>query len=583
MTPSDTDTDIELVPTGISAFDDMLGGGIPQGHIVLLAGDSGTGKTLLSLEWLFHGYRDHGAPGLYLTLTEPITQAVKHVRRMDFYDEAAFEQEDIHFTDLRTTIDLLDLQEDATKDDVEKVIDAIEQMVQETGAKRVVLDSITALAYMLNDKELIRYFIFRLGALLDSLDCTTFMTSEVGDSGYSVYGVEEFISDGIIKLRQEPMNHDLRRSLQIIKMRGLEYDSEQATFSISRAGITIFNTHVSPTYTSPGNRISLGVSGLDELCGGGVFDTSTTMVSGPAGTGKTLISMHFLAQGLENGEKCLLVTFEESVDQLTRNAQHFGWDLGSAIDRGDLIVISRYPEEQFPEEHLHSLKRAVEEHDVDRAAIDPLSAIGNAYPEDDYVRYARNTIGYLKQNDVLSLVTASTPTLMGTHELSKTNLSTLSDNVILLKYAETTGRLSRILTVLKTRGTGHKDNLYQYNITEKGMQIHDPVMAFEGVLSGSARKVDKTVAEQIRELFLHYLGPMGKTEFDQLEHGQLTRTRLLDYINNLSENNLITAEEAARFKEDVHRVFGGEIPRKPSYSGTDIKQGKQSFLSRILG
>lgn len=578
-----TDVDVTVAPTGLTELDKMLGGGIPQGHMVLLAGDSGTGKTILSMEWLFRGYSEHDDAGLYLTLTEPITQAIANVQDMAFYDDAAFETGGLHFTDLRTTIDLLDLHEGSVdKEDVEDIIDAIEQLVDQVGADRVVLDSITALAYLLKDKELIRYFVFRLGALLDDMDCTTFMTSEVSDDGYSVYGVEEFISDGIIQLRQEPVKHDLRRSLQVIKIRGQDYNSERATFNISSNGIQLFNTQTTPTYRSPDTRISLGAPGLDDLCGGGVFDGSTTMVSGPAGTGKTLLSLHFNAQGLKEGDKCLLVTFEESVEQLKRNAQHFGWDFEDAIDSGDLLVIARYPDEQFPEEHLHSIKYAVEEHDIDRVAVDPLSAINNTFPDDEYLRYARNVISYLKQNEIPSLVTASTPMLMGSDELSKSNISTLSDNVILLKYAETSGTLSRIITVLKTRGTDHEDSLYQYRITDDGMQIQDPITAFEGVLSGSARKVDKTTKEQIRALFRDYLGPMGEAEFDQLADNQLTQSSLLEYINNLSRNHLLTGEDATQFEEDVRRVFEGERPKNIGRTGMDTKQENTSFLSRFL-
>jgi len=227
-------------PTGIETFDRILQGGIPSGHVVLLAGNSGTGKTTLSMEWLFAGHKEHGENGLYLTLTEPVTQAANNLEKFSFYDEAAF-NDGIHFTDMRSMMDLIGTgkknveSDNLTEADLEEILSAIEEIVIETDADRVVLDSITALAYMFDEKRLVRYFIFRLGALLDNLDCTTFLTSEVSGDGYSVYNVEEFIADGIIQMTQRDVQNDLQRMLQIIKLRGQDYVSESVPFTITAA------------------------------------------------------------------------------------------------------------------------------------------------------------------------------------------------------------------------------------------------------------------------------------------------------------------------------------------------------------
>ncbi len=546
--------EFEIQETGIEAFDRILNGGIPRGHVMMVSGDSGTGKTILGMEWLFRGYKNYDENGLYLTLTEPITQALKNVKTLSFYDEEAFNSKDIHFTDLRTTIDLLDMEGggDIDKDDIEALLDAIEEIVTEIDADRVVIDSITAIAYMLEKKALIRYFIFRLGAVLDNLDVTTYLTSEVSDDSYSVFGVEEFISDAIIMLRQEELSDDLQRTLQVVKMRGIEFESNEFTFTLTEDGVNIFYLEPDMTYASPDERVSTGVPGIDEMCDGGIFKSSISMVSGPAGTGKTLLSLHFVLEALHNEGNAVFVTFEEGEQQLVRNARHFGWDLEQYIEDGSLTIHSQYPESLFPEEHLDQLKRTIEVQDVQRVVLDPLSAIGNTYPQEDYVTFARKAVGYLKNRQVTGLVTSSTPNLMGSQSLSESNLSTLTDNVFLLKYAETEGQLSRVISVLKTRGTRHDEYLHQYQIASStGIHIGGPVSAFEGVFSGTARKVQKTVKEQMRSLFVDALGPMGETEFEELADQGISQGSVKQYIDRLEQDGVLTADEATDFREEA--------------------------------
>lgn len=567
--------------TGIPALDNILNGGIPQGHVVLLSGDSGTGKTILSMEWLFKGSNTYDEPGLYLTLTEPITQAAENVQQLSFYDESAF-NDGVHFTDLRTTLSLLELQDDVDKEDLEEILSAIEELVEEVGAKRLVLDSITALAYLIKEKDLIRYFIFRLGAILDNLDCTTILTSEVSDEHYSVYGVEEFISDAIIQLKQTPVSDDLRRTLQVIKMRGADYDSETFTFDITTDGIQLYDVGTTMSYPASEERISTGVPGIDEMCDGGVFASSVSMVVGPAGTGKTLTSFHFIEEGLKNGENCLYVGFEESQDQLLRNAKHFGKDFESAVDDGSLTILTEYPENKFPNQHIHDLRNIVKEKDITRVAVDPVSAIGNTYTTDEYERFTRKLVSCLKQHGASAVVTISTKNLMETNQLSQSNLSTLTDNILLLKYAETEGSLSRVLSVLKTRGTNHDNRLRQYDITEHGMEIGEPVYAFEGVFSGTTRKVRQTVREQLEGLFVEELGPIGEQEFEELENRGLTQKNVEQYIRELVDEDILAGSDAEQLRRAVDRLFEGETATVPAQhaeeeSSTDEKDANRWF------
>ena len=233
--------DVDIRPTGIGMLDQVLHGGLPNGSAVLLAGSSGTGKTLLAMQWLFAGYERFKEPGIYISLTEPIAKTITNAKKMSFYRQEMVNPLQVYFTDLRGIIKGLDLEnKEFTRDDIAKLISMLQNMVKESCAKRVVLDSVTAMAYRLKEQDLIRDFIFQLGTLLAQTDANVIMTSEVVSDGYSVFGVEEFISDGIIKLYQKKVRAELVRVLEVVKMRGTSYDAHPAMFRISKDGFSLF-------------------------------------------------------------------------------------------------------------------------------------------------------------------------------------------------------------------------------------------------------------------------------------------------------------------------------------------------------
>ncbi|HEC89011.1 MAG TPA: hypothetical protein ENI44_00310, partial [Thermoplasmatales archaeon] len=307
--------------TGIVELDDILGGGFPKGAVVLLAGSSGSGKTILSFQWIFEGVKC-GERGVYVTLTEPVFKLLENLEKLSYYDRGAVERGDVKLIDLREEFpDRIAESKD--------IINYIAEEVKALGARRLCIDSITAIAYQYNDRASIRSFIFELGKMLAVLGCTTILISEVHDSDrYSVYDVEEFISDGIIRLDQVKRDDGLQRIIRVVKMRGRSFPSEEIPLRISKDGIHLFPKLKPPlTYLSPSDRLSTGNSTLDEMVGGGLIKGSTTLIAGPSGTGKTILSLQFLVEGLKRGESCFYMDFEESKDQLFKNAMGFGWDL----------------------------------------------------------------------------------------------------------------------------------------------------------------------------------------------------------------------------------------------------------------
>jgi len=230
-------TDTELCKTGIDRLDKILGGGIPQGSAVLISGGSGSGKTILGSEFLFRGVSKYNEKGVYICLTEPKNKMIRNLKNFKFYDQKAVDNGDVYFIDMEVAEKLREMLLLNPSTLVRTVVD----VVKDTGAKRVVLDSVTAVCNSLDDKAEIRDFIFRLGAELAPLDCTSLLISEVPPREYvfSVFKVEEFISDGIILLSDFERKGNIIRTLQIVKMRGIEHSMNKQVMQITGEGIKL--------------------------------------------------------------------------------------------------------------------------------------------------------------------------------------------------------------------------------------------------------------------------------------------------------------------------------------------------------
>ena len=225
----------KLCETGIEKLDEMLGGGIPTGSTVLVVGSSGSGKTTLCMQYLINGAKK-GERGVFFTITEPLFKLTKNLESFSFYDKKLIESGMVNLIDLRIISERLGLDtEKYTVEDASALLDILRDIADELNVKRLVIDSITALCYRLQTPEMIRDFIFKLGSSLAAMNCTTLLTSEIPPCKfqYSQYGIEEFISDGILFLGDVERKGDLIRTFQIVKMRGAAHDRTKTAMLIS--------------------------------------------------------------------------------------------------------------------------------------------------------------------------------------------------------------------------------------------------------------------------------------------------------------------------------------------------------------
>lgn len=496
--------DANLQPTGIQALDDALNGGIPLGSSVLLAGTPGTGKTLLSMQWLFEGYCQFKEPGLYVSLTEPVTKVLSCIQKMSFFKKELLNPTQVFFTDLRNIIRGLDIiQRELGEEEIKKIVESLRHFVEQMGAKRVVIDSITAMCYRIKDLDLIRLFLFELATSLAQIQATVILISEVTDHHYSVFGIEDFLADGIMLMTLDTKRRlDPIRRLQIIKMRATNYDQSPIAFRITENGHCFFpRLHRKINHPIESMRVSTGITELDTISDGGFFKGSSILISGASGTGKTLMVLQCMHAALKRGEKVIFISFEESRNQLIRNAKCFNWDLECFENENKLILISITPDEKYLEEHVHNKYKLVLEFKPDLFILDSLSGLKSSYSDDYLHDNITRLVTNVKAEGVTVLITNCTANLLGSNTISEDQLSTYVDGVVMLRYIEVRSELRHGVFLLKLRGTHHNKSVHEIEITKThGLVIKQAFTEFEGIMSGEARGLDKLTVQELADV-----------------------------------------------------------------------------------
>jgi circadian clock protein KaiC len=564
--------------TGIKEFDKLLDGGFTKGSIILLAGSSGSGKTIFSFQWLFEGIKNN-ENGIYITLTEPLFKTLENLEKLSYYDKEAIENEKLRIVDLREIYGKEGF-------DQQKILDFIEDEVKRTNAKRLCIDSITAIAYQLDDRAKIRAFIFAVGTTLATLGCTTVLISEVSEMNkYSKYEVEEFISDAIIRFDQINVKDEPQRIMRIIKVRGRNYRSDDIYFKITKDGINVFpKLRVLLEHFSTTERISMGISALDDMLGGGIFVGSSTLITGSPGTGKSTLGLSFIAEGLKNGETCLYAGFEESKTQVLRNAKNFGWDFEKYEREGLLVMRCIYPNEKHLEEHLADIRQIVEEKKIKRCVVDPLSAISSAFSPDAFISFSKRLNGYLKTQEVTPLFTSATTSLIGNTKDADAHLSTISDNIVLLRYVEMQGDVQSVINIIKMRGSEHSKSLRIYNITDKGIVVGKSLEGYEGVTTGVSKKIAELEEEskELKEIIKQkeiaedeLKESEGKLKiFSNAVNNAYDAFVLTDMVGNVEYTNESTLKIFGYSPEEAMKLNVSQFAANPEYVGKIMEEMK---------
>ncbi|MFZ5830608.1 MAG: circadian clock protein KaiC [Planctomycetota bacterium] len=514
---------VQKLPTGIPGFDLIAQGGIPRGRTTLVAGTAGSAKTVFAAQFLAEGVRNYGQPGVFVTFEESPDDIRQNIFALG-WDLPSWERDGLWaFVDASPQPG--DRPAEVGRYDLGGLLARIEHAVRKVRAERVALDSLGAIFSQFSDRATVRSELFRIARLMRAMEVTCVMTAERDHEYGDVarFGVEEFVADNVIILRNVLEQEKRRRTVEILKFRGTSHQKGEWPFTIMphRGIVGIPLSAIELKQRSSETRISSGVPQLDQMCGGGYFQNSVVLVSGATGTGKTLLATHFVAGESIGNTRSLLLAFEESRSQLFRNAYGWGMDFDRLETAGVLRVDCEYPEVASLEDHLLRIKQVISDFGPQRVAIDSLSALQRISTIKTFREFVIALSSFLKEQEIAGLFTAATPSLLGGATLTEAHVSTITDSIILLRYVEMYGEMRRGITVLKMRGSTHDKEIREFMIDHRGMHVGKTFRNVSGILTGEPTQVSPDVVDRIGSLFrdepagaLNGFGPGDGAVFD---------------------------------------------------------------------
>ncbi len=479
------------IQTGISGFEHLTMGGLVENRATLIVGSSGSGKTILSTEIACRGAHDHDRSAVFVTFEESPEDVIRNVQAQGWDVAELFEQNKLFFID--ASLDK-DVAGETGAYDLSGLLAQIHAAVKKLDAKLVILDSLGALFHQYQDTGMVRREIVRIRDSLREAGVTSIMTAErLEEYGtISRHGIEEFLSDCVIVLRHVLENEKVRRTIQVYKLRGSDHVSGECPFVITSRGVKVLPlTAITLQQSSGLERIAFGNASFDKMSGGGLFQDSVVLVSGPTGGGKTLMCTTFAAASCRNEKRTLYLGFEESRPQLVRNASSWGMDFEDWEQKGWLRIECNFPESRGLASHLLAIRDAIDEFKPSRIVIDSVSALERVSGLRTFREFVLGLTSMLKERKICALLTSTTPELSGGDSVTDAHISTITDAIVLLRYVELEGTLRRGMIVIKMRGSQHDKDMREFSIDDTGLHIGEPIrsqsVSLLGGFSGSSR------------------------------------------------------------------------------------------------
>lgn len=476
-------------PTGIKGLDEITGGGLPLGRPTLVCGTAGCGKTLLGMEFLVRGATQYSEPGVFMAFEETAQELTQNVASLGWDLEQLTAEEKI-------SIDYVYLDpneiEETGEYNLEALFIRLGCEIDTINAKRVVLDTIEVLFAGLSNSSIVRAELRRLFRWLKTKGVTAIITAERGENSLTRHGLEEYVSDCVIRLEQRVQEDVSTRRLQIVKYRGSAHSSNEYPFLINQNGISVLPiTSVGLNHEVSTERISTGIERLDTMLGGqGYIRGSSILVTGTAGTGKSTLAAHFAQATCRNGERCLYLAFEEAPKQILRNMRSIGLDLEPFVHKGLLQFHATRPTAYGLEMHLVQIHAWLNEFKPSVVIIDPMSNLHMSGNLTQAKGFLFRLIDLLKSQQITVLFTNLTP---GGSPFEHTELgaSSLMDTWLEVRTLEGNGERNRVLFVLKSRGMEHSNQVREFRLSSSGVQLLDVYIGSGGVLTGTARAVQE--------------------------------------------------------------------------------------------
>ncbi len=472
-----------MLPTGVPGLDAVLGGGLPEYSFNLLSGTPGAGKTTLIHQIMFRNATPT-RPVLYFTVMgEPPIKILRHQQQFDFFDPAQ----------IGASIRYIDLSDVVIAQGLRTVLERIVEQVEETSPSIVIVDSFQAIVRVATaaSGELdLQSFVQSLALHLTSWQATTFLLGEfVQDDLHNNPLLT--VADGIVILTQDVHRNSVVRKLQVVKQRGVEPMPGLHTVRITQAGLQVYPRMSiavdEEERARPQGRAATGVAGLDALVEGGIPTGDAVLISGPSGTGKSLVATQFIAAGMNEGEPGVIAVFEEHPKEYIRRATGLGIDLEAMQRQGKLKMIYIRPLDLSPDETLHAIRTAVQEVGAKRVVIDSVSgfelALAPSFRE-DFRESLYRLVGALTGTGITVLMTMEIEQNTSDLRFSPYLVSFLADDIFLLRYVEIDGQLRKSIVVVKMRNSGHSKASHLYEITEHGLVVRQSLRNYESIGTG---------------------------------------------------------------------------------------------------
>ena len=470
--------------TGVEGLDEILAGGLQRGRVYLIEGSPGTGKTTIATQFLLAGAKE-GEKGLYITLSETEDELRESAASHGWKFE-----DPVDVFELVPPESLLDEDQQQSllySSDLElgETTKRIFEAVEKQNPSRVIVDSLSEIRLLAQSSLryrrqvlALKHYFAQNGATVVMLDD---LTSDTHDK--TVHSV----AHGVIRLEELAPDYGAdRRRMRVIKYRGQSFRGGYHDMIIKTGGVTVFPRLVSAEHRREFSREALPSNSveLNTLLGGGIERGSSTLVLGPAGTGKTLLTLSFAVQAIERGETAAMFIFDEEMGLLFQRAKGLGFDLATLKDSGKLIIEQVDSAELAPGEFAQRVRSCVEEHSARTVVIDSLNGYQAAMPEEkQLILHMHELLQFLNRQGATTFLTVAQHGLVGDMR-APVDVTYLADTVILLRYFEAMGRVRRAISVIKKRTSGHEDTIREYRIGKGGIMLGPPLMNFQGVLRG---------------------------------------------------------------------------------------------------
>lgn len=499
--------ELDLVKTGVAGLDALLSGGIPRGNVILLEGAIGCGKTTLGVEFIYRGASQFNEPGLIVLFEVSPDKIIRDALRFGW---------DLRELERTDRLRIVFTSRDVLRQELQQADSVLLQEAAQIGARRIFIDGVARLIGGNGTTETRSSFhVFTEGLQRERLTAALAIEASVYNGNQTDASLpEESIADTVIRLRMEDNQRAVTRSLEIVKSRGHSYQMGRHTFRIiDGRGLQVYHRVQAPRPArrdraaayDPTTRISTGVPGLDELTNGGYFVGSTTVVAGISGVGKSVMACQYIAEGARRGERSLMLSLDEQVEQILRNAASIGIDLPREMDRGLIRLEYEPPQEIEVDVHFYHIERLVEEFKPKRVVFDSLSTYGSTLGTQGRIfrDFFHALVALMKEHQIAAVYNHENPEMLGMASMmGDFQMSSLVDNIILMNWAELGDTFRLGMTIAKMRANPVTRTTREIEILDgQGMRVLPrelPVPADRHPFSSYAGLVSRSPERRVR-------------------------------------------------------------------------------------